>query len=204
MPDRTSVFVDGESHFIRSQNAWRELHGKDACLRRLRHTGESDQRSILVDLQAKVFWTRRLSPGVQRATYFTSIVGADKVHGVSLALRSFDLEPSVIVEPSDNADRRRNTLANLKVIEKPKGVDIALAVRMVEHAVNQFFEVCHLYTSDADFLPAIEAVLARGKQVVVYGYEAALGKQSRLLTVPTQFVDLGKMLCDECEHIPKV
>ncbi len=39
-----------------------------------------------------------------------------------------------------------------------------LAVRMLEDAQKVEYDVCHLYTSDLDFIPVIQAVRARGKQ----------------------------------------
>jgi hypothetical protein len=68
------------------------------------------------------------------------------------------LEPCVFPERSQRAKQRQNTLETQQLIEKPKGVDIALAVRMLEDSLNAF-EVCHLYTSDSDFLPVIQADL---------------------------------------------
>jgi len=49
---------------------------------------------------------------------------------------------------------------------------------MLEDAVRQVFDVCHLYTSDVDFLPVIEAVRSRGKPVYVHGYRNGLAKES--------------------------
>ena len=88
------------------------------------------------------------------------------------------------------------------LIEKPKGVDISLAVRMLNDAHLQSFDDCHLYTSDADFVPAINAVRALGKQVYVHGYMNGLADRSDLLYVPDQFIDLEQMLRDQCELAP--
>ena len=34
MADRIYVYIDGESHFIRSEKAWQNIHGPDVCLDR--------------------------------------------------------------------------------------------------------------------------------------------------------------------------
>lgn len=202
MTDRMFVYVDGESHFIRSENAWRSLHGEEACLGRLRYIGQPDDRLTLFLPKAKVFWTRKMNPRAQRSIYFTAAAGDDvEKHEIKVKLRDFGLEPSVVPEVRTLAKHRENVLKTEKLIEKPKGVDIALAVAMLEHAFHQAFDVCHLYTSDVDFLPVIEAVKARGKQVYVHGYKNGLSERSPLLYVPDRFVDLEEMLRGECELV---
>jgi len=200
MTDRNFVYVDGESHFIRSENAWRSLHGDDACLGQLRYVGQPDDRLILFLPKAKVFWTRKMSPGAQRSIYFTAVAGDDVArHEINVSLRDFGVEPAVVAEVGTLAKHRSNVLKTEKLIEKPKGVDIALATKMLEDAFHQAFDVCHLYTSDVDFLPVIQAVKARGKQVYVHGYKNGLSERSPLLYVPDRFVDLEDSLRSECE-----
>jgi len=77
-------------------------------------------------------------------------------------------------------------------------VDIALAVRMLEDSRHSF-EVCHLYTSDIDFLPVIEAVRGQGKQVYVHGYADGLSTDSPFLHACDKFTDLEQMLREQCE-----
>ncbi len=97
MSDRRFVYIDGESHFIRSDNAWRQLHGCDASLDRLRYANQGDDRMVLVLPEAKVFWTRRMNPNVLRATYFTSASGDEPaIHKLKVTLRDFGLEPSIV------------------------------------------------------------------------------------------------------------
>jgi hypothetical protein len=102
MSDRRFVYIDGESHYIRSENAWRQLHGKEACLERLRYVNQSDDRMVLVLPEAKVFWTRRMNPNVLRASYFTSASGDEPaIHKLRVALRDFGLEPSIVKETKE-------------------------------------------------------------------------------------------------------
>lgn len=203
MSNRRFVYIDGESHFIRSENAWRHLHGEEACLDRLRYAGQADDRLVLVLPKAKVFWTRRMNPDVERATYFTSAVGDDAaLHEMMVTLRDFGLEPAIVPERSDLRAQRLNVLNTQQLIEKPKGVDITLTVRMLEDTYHQSFDVCHLYTSDVDFVPVIQAIRARGKQVYVHGYKHGLSQRSPLLHVPDLFIDLEEMLRTECELAP--
>jgi len=203
MADRISVYIDGESHFIRTERAWSTLHGNGATLGCLRYKDQTDDRLVLFVPRANVFWTRKFSAGASRSVYFTAAVAdAQGLHQIKVDLRNFDLEPNVILEKKQAAERRWNKRRDAGVIEKPKGVDIALAVRMLEDAHRHAFDRCHLYTSDADFLPVINAVMAQGKQVYVFGHKDSLADQSELLHVPDQFIDLGEVLRSECEFVP--
>jgi uncharacterized LabA/DUF88 family protein len=200
--DRTFVYVDGESHYNRCECAWKAIAGSDATLDRIRLKGEKGNGNILTIPEARVMWCRKWSAGVQRAVYFTSVVSnPENIHAIKVQLRNVGLDQHVILEPKQLAERRANILRDAQLIEKAKGVDIALAVRMLEES-HSAFDVCHLYTSDVDFLPVIHAVKTRGKRVFVYGYKNGLGKNSELLTVPDLFVDLEQMLRDECELAP--
>ena len=80
------------------------------------------------------------------------------------------------------------------MIEKAKGVDIGLAVRMLEDAYENCFQVCFLFTSDIDYLPVIKALRRMGKCVMVMGYRDGLGKNTPLEYVPDQFIDLGEYM----------
>jgi uncharacterized protein (TIGR00288 family) len=83
--------------------------------------------------------------------------------------------------------------ANSLVI-KPKGVDIALAVRMLEDAYYGNYQVCLLFTSDIDYLPVIHAVRRMGKAVIVLGFCEAIAVDSPFLYVAERFIDLSSYM----------
>jgi uncharacterized LabA/DUF88 family protein len=200
MADVTYVYIDGESHFHRSEAAWRKIHGKETCLDSLRCSGQTDEGLVLVDAKAKVFWTRKMNPGAERTYYFTAISGDETAHHeIQKKLRAFDLDSHVVLERKALWDQRKNLRVTQQLIEKAKGVDIALAVQMLEEAQDERFQVCHLYTSDIDFLPVIEAVRARVRRVYVHGYLDGLGERSPFHHACDQFIDLEEMLRNECE-----
>jgi uncharacterized LabA/DUF88 family protein len=202
MPDRIYVYIDGESHFHRSECAWQGIHGSEASLEQVRYVREPADL-VFVESKAKVFWTRRLSPGADRAYYFSSTFGDPAAHhDIQKRLRQFGLESQIVLEHKSHWDQRQHQRTTQKLIEKAKGVDIALTVRMLEDAQAGLFEECHLYTSDIDFLPAINAVRGRGKRVYVFGYAEGLSKQSPFLHACEQFVDLEELMRNECELYP--
>src|SRR5690348_114564 len=99
MAERVFAYVDGESHFIRTENAWCSIHGKAAALSRLRYIDQKDSRLVLAIPNAKVFWTRKLSPGAHRTVYFTSTVcNRETMHELKISLREFNLESHIIPE----------------------------------------------------------------------------------------------------------
>jgi len=58
-----------------------------------------------------------------------------------------------------------------KIIYEVKEDDIHLAVDMVKLAYNEEFDTAILISSDGDFVPAIQAVKERGKNVENVGFE---------------------------------
>lgn len=204
MGEHTYVYVDGESHYIRSEVAWQKLYGPTASLERLRFKDTPTLSLVCVKPTAKIFWTRRTSPGCRRTMYFTSVVGDERTeYDARVCLRELGLEATIIRETRQRATRRKNILNTRLLIEKPKGVDIQLAVNMLEGAFGNFFEECHLYTSDVDFVPVVQAIRARGKRVIVFGYKEGLADCSEWNHVPDQFVDLTETLLAQCEPIPE-
>jgi hypothetical protein len=146
---------------------------------------------IIVEPRCKFCWGL-VDLGRAPKVYFTSCVGDDDLlHDLRVFIREQSFEPQIVKERSDLARQRANVLGNDGIIEKPKGVDIALSVRMLEDAQRHVFSACALFTSDVDFLPVIEAVQRMGKTVRVYGYRSGIGRNSPLEYVPEHFVDLG-------------
>jgi len=203
MDDGIFVFIDGESHYHRSEEAWQSLHGPSASLADLRPRGQLDGRLVLVERRTKVFWTKRMSAGAKRYFYLTACTGDDgAVRAAMQQMRDFDLEPTVFKEHSSLAKQRDATRRTAYLIETAKRVDIALVVLMLKAARERQFRECHLYTSDVDFAPAIEAVRAMGAfRVTVFGYDNGLGDKSELRLVCDQFVDLASSLRDDYELI---
>lgn len=211
---RVNLYVDGESHFIRSEQAWKESQGSEATLDTIRHskivignTREfpylSGAEQPLLDRRCKFFWDSSItglypfvvSARPYRAVYFTSCAGDESLlHELCLKVRAAEFEPYIIKERSDLASRRAQQITDLQLLDKPKGVDIAMAVRILEDAYRNLFDECLLFTSDIDYLPVIRAIQQLGKKVAVFGYQQGIGKRSELEHVPDWFIDLNEHL----------
>ena len=211
---RAYLFVDGENHFIRSQAAAEDVIGSPkaaeafalaqidvgSSTRFPAKAGGSSRFLWRPDLQ--LFWDRtslatafgyELSQvRLSRAVYSCAFTGEDsKIHQARVGLRQHDFEPIVIHEPKDQKASRDASRRQHGLIEKAKGCDIAIAVRMVADAAADLYDCCYLFTSDADFLPAVEAVRRMGKIVVVFGYGDGVAKSSPYFYVPDRFVNLS-------------
>ncbi len=208
---RVYTYVDGESHFIRSASLWRDIHGETAQLVDIESRSPGTSGSafpnshppfVLVDPATKFFWDVRyltLAPQpfhdrqIDGAVYFTAFSGDDQgYHQACVRIRQHRFEPRVTHERALLADRRSSILKANGIVEKAKGVDVGLSVRVLEDAYHNIFDVCLLFTSDVDFLPVVRVVQRLGKKVVVFGYLTGLGSRSELEYVPDAFVDLSR------------
>jgi uncharacterized protein (TIGR00288 family) len=156
---------------------------------------------VRLEPRAKFFWDTRyahLPPplfrarSIHSAVYFTAYSGDDEgYHKICVSIREQRFDPQVIKEASELSKRRKNQQFNHGLVEKAKGVDIGLSVRVLEDAYRDIYDWCYLFTSDIDFLPVIRAIQRMGKKVIVFGYKDGLGTRSELEYVPDVFVDLS-------------
>jgi uncharacterized LabA/DUF88 family protein len=211
MKKRAYVYVDGENHFHRSEEVASEFLKSHRALEALSETrlpivGErfprtfSSERRFGWNANLTFFWdvltvrdTREYE--ISQAVYVCATSGGEEeVHEGKVWLRNNNFEPLVIKEAKHDRSKRENDRKNHKLIDKPKGCDIALATRMVADAAADRYDYCFLFTSDADFLPAVEAVQGMGKVVWVFGYKTGLLIRSKYLYVPQRFIDLDESL----------
>jgi uncharacterized LabA/DUF88 family protein len=212
------LYVDGESHFRRSEEFWKKLNGDGALLETISSNVipgfdfPHGAPRIRVNRKAQFFWdTFYISlvgshcPEclIGRAVYFTSCVGDEGIqHDLKVAIRNHYFDPVIIPERKQLADQRANLRNKAGLIEKPKAVDIGLAVRVLEDAYFANFKGCVIFTSDVDFLPLVRAVRRMGKLVFVAGYREGLSERSPLEYEPDQFLDLGLFMERQYRHNP--
>jgi uncharacterized LabA/DUF88 family protein len=211
---KTYVYVDGESHFIRSDACWKKMHGEEAGLNDAMFVNDlggvtypdRERQAIRVEMKSKFFWDTTYThlaptpwpnniPPVDGAVYFTDFSGGDvELHDARVFIRKQGFDPQVIKERSQLAKRRENWLKTEGILEKPKGVDIGLTVRLLEDSYRHIFDVCYLFTSDVDYVPVIQAIQRVGQKVIVFGYKDGLGNNSDLEYIPDAFIDLSEKM----------
>jgi len=200
------LYVDGESHYIGTEKCWERLH-PGMGLERLRvkdeychATGFLMVPRIRLHHESSFFWDAQLTSWlhsndyyVHRPVYVTSIRNDATIeHEAAKYIRDTGFEPVLIREDKEKRKQPEADLTQRQLLIKPKGVDIALTVRMMEDAQRDLFRSCFLVTSDADYLPLIEAVRRMGKHVWVVGYKNDFTKQNpRFEYVPDRCFDIG-------------
>lgn len=210
---RIHAYVDGESHYERSLALWKLLHGHHAELSHIEPSTPSSGTAaypdagkplIRLDARSKFFWDP-LYPFIppypfgghviDGAVYFTAFSGdEDTHHQASVAIRKQRFDPRIVRERKQLADHRKHQALSHGLLEKAKGVDISLSVRVLEDAYHNIFDVCYFFTSDIDFLPVIRVIQRLGKKVVLFGYAHGMGTRSELEYVPDAFIDLGERM----------
>jgi uncharacterized LabA/DUF88 family protein len=204
------AYIDGESHFFRTVDVWKRLHGENADLADAAIAPDCPGRAelpIWCHSKARFFWDSDLLRILQyfykelqgeihtrltRGFYFTSFVGnPDLLHDSRVYIRRSGFDPQISLESRQDESNRRNLL-QAGIIEKAKAVDIGLAVRMLEDAARNNYADCYLFTSDRDYVPLIRAVQGMGKVVWVFGHKENQARRSELEYVPDRFIDIGE------------
>jgi uncharacterized LabA/DUF88 family protein len=211
------LYVDGESRYTRAKKCLERIYGENADLKSVRYREKPPMRvpPIAIYQPALFFWDfwapcamfgidRSMDYGQMstRKVYFTSFTGdSDGVHQARVTIREAGFEPEIVQELKNLRDHRENELKHHGSLIKPKGVDINLAVRMLEDAYHGNYDWCVLATSDIDYLPVIRAVRRMGKQVFVMGDKEAIGKDSAFLYLPERFFDVGHEFMRRTYHV---
>jgi uncharacterized LabA/DUF88 family protein len=204
------LYVDGESHFSTAERCWKRIQGEAADLNSLRYRENAPALSYRIALYqpAKFFWDplvlSRLfisdynvhySNLITRRVYFTSFTGGTEgLQEARVKIREAGFEPEIVSELKDRSKQRENQLKQDGLLIKPKGVDIGVAVRMLEDAYHGNYDWCILATSDVDYLPVLKAIRRMGKQVFVIGYGEAIAKDSPFLSLRSSSTS-GRSLC---------
>jgi len=85
--------------------------------------------------------------------------------------------------------------------KREKGVDISLAVSMLDHAFRDNHDCAAIVSGDADFVPLVRAVKATGKHVLCCAFTWQLGKDDELRYAADEFAPLEAALA---ETVPKL
>ncbi len=173
---RMMVFVDGENLVMRYQS----MLGKGAT-----------PRADVTHVPNVFVWSSdsiwRQQHVVLRVSYYTYAVGShDRIEEIEREIKalSFDggnagglpnnLYPVVFKKRSQQAKR--------------KGVDISMAVDILNHVHNNNVDTVYLITGDGDFAPLIKEVIRGGKQVHLASLSDGLSPM--LMTIVDRYVNL--------------
>ncbi len=176
---RWMMFVDGENLTIRSQ----ELAKREGLFlaREPRHYLQDVfvwVPGIAAVMPFYLFQDLPFRHPATRAYYYTSAVGdAPKIDSVREQLRELQFDPQVFKKPTGTT--------------KSKGVDITLTRDMLAHAFEDHYDIAMLIAGDGDYVPLVEEVKRRRKNVYVCFFAMqGLGLSAELRLVADRFFDL--------------
>src|SRR5262249_26828909 len=150
-----NIYVDGESHFIRSEACFQKLYGDQVSLEVAVYNPNAvgtmsypDETPPILRLnrKCKFFWDKqyvahlddlrlRSIRDIRNAVYFSSASGdEDLLHSVRTFIRRQGFEPQILLERRQLANQRETQRTLNQLVYKAKGVDIGIAVRLLEDA----------------------------------------------------------------------
>ena len=97
-----------------------------------------------------------------------------------------------------------------RMVTRQKGVDVMLAVDMIDHTLDPEMEVDNmiLIAGDADFEPAVRYSVSRGKNIVLccstkYRKNGGKSYSDALMNVSSSFISLDYDLISKCSFVRK-
>ena len=174
--DRMMIFIDGENLVFRYQQMLKK---------------GGNPHADVDHIPDVFFWHHNLPPSmgrykIPRATYYTYAVGDEKhlesLHEQIKAARFHQgeggvppyLTPKIFKKPKQQAQK--------------KGVDIQLTVDVLTQVYNDNIDAVYLMSGDGDYIPLIEEVKRRGKQVYVAAFSE--GRSKSLIYAADHFANL--------------
>jgi uncharacterized LabA/DUF88 family protein len=82
---------------------------------------------------------------------------------------------------------------------KSKRVDITLATDMLSHAYNDNYDIAVLVAGDEDYVPLVQEIKRKGKQVALWFFESGLSRH--LKNECDLFFDISEILLKKSEYI---
>jgi uncharacterized LabA/DUF88 family protein len=92
--------------------------------------------------------------------------------------------------------------SELKVFQK--GVDVQLAVDLVDFTHKDFFDIAVVLSGDIDLLESIKTSKGMGKQIIIFGDSRVIAEEMKKYS--DMFVDIGRFTKEELDkftHIPE-
>ena len=92
--------------------------------------------------------------------------------------------------------------SELKVFQK--GVDVQLAVDLVDFTHKDIFDIAVVLSGDIDLLESVKTSKGMGKQIIIFGDSRVIAEEMKKYS--DMFVDIGRFTKEELDkftHIPE-
>lgn len=163
---RTMIFADGENLVFRYQSLLKEgLKQRDD----VQHIEDVFTWSSAITMPEGFYIYQ-----VIRAYYYTSATGdTDEVESISTRIKR---APVGILSnyPGSVSTLYPVVFKKPRKAGKTKGVDIQMTTDILTHAYHDNYDVAFLLTGDGDYVPVVEEVIRRGKQVFLAAFSSGL------------------------------
>jgi hypothetical protein len=129
-----------------------------------------------------------------RATYFGSASGTDGCIEQAQVLHQLGFVAHVFqrAKPDDFAKRAKED--GITVISRPKPLDLLLATQVLEDASADNFDRCVFVGGDEDYVPLLQAVRRRGKQVWLVAFDRYLSAKSPLRLLSDKWIPYDSVI----------
>lgn len=131
---------------------------------------------------------------VDRATYFASSNGNDGRAKRARELHQLGFTPHVFQRTKPDDLAKALAKDGITVVSRPKPLDILLATMVLEDANQDNFDRCILVAGDEDYVPLIEAVRRKGKQVWVVAFDRWVATDGALRLAADRFIPYDMVL----------
>jgi len=167
---RTIAFVDGENIVLRYQAMLSE--------------GKKPKNGV-IHIQDIFAWSETTFDwsvfDLRRVYYYTSVVGDDlKLDGVARSIAKVRYAYSHEMDhdcPKAYGQLVPCIFKKAKQGQKTRMVDIQIIIDVMRAAHSTDFDVIYLFSGDGDYLPLIDEVMRRGKQVYVSAFTSGLNEK---------------------------
>ena len=138
-----------------------------------------DSLGLYVALSAGLLSTRgQNQSGVDRAFYYSSTT-LPRIKQYQHDLHAMGFTPIVSQRVKQDTYGKEMLAKGVTVISRPKPMDIQLAVQVLEDCVADNFDRCIFFGGDRDYVPLLDAVRRRGKEVWLIAIEKWLPEELR-------------------------
>lgn len=96
---------------------------------------------------------------------------------------------SIGIQVVEKLLKTRTDVVTKRMFSVEKGVDVALAVDLVQLAWENAYDVALIVSGDSDYIGAIRVIMSKGKNVEVVSFKNALSRELREAALRTVFID---------------
>lgn len=130
---------------------------------------------------------------VHRAYYYTGALGT-RIEQHTRDLHAMGFVPNVLPRVKPDSFVQQMAAQGITVISRPKPMDILVATQVLDDCAAGNFDRCIFVGGDEDYVPLLDAVRRRGKQVWLVAFERWLGKDQKLRLACDRFIAYDPVL----------